>query len=150
MNCGVGHRCGSDPSLLWLWHRLAATALIRFLVWEPPYTAGAALEKTKRQKKKKKKEDVSLWYSRSKIRQLSLQWLGALLLQVWSLAWEFPHAPDAAKRSPPKQKNKWEARIPSSIPQSNGSKVKLCMFQVQNYLMECGEKILEFFLLSNF
>ena len=28
MSCDVGHRCSSDPALLWLWHRLAATALI--------------------------------------------------------------------------------------------------------------------------
>ena len=24
----VSHRCGSDPALLWLWHRLAAAAPI--------------------------------------------------------------------------------------------------------------------------
>ena len=48
---GVGHRHGSDPVLLWLWCRLAATALIGPLVWEPPYATGEALEKTKRQKK---------------------------------------------------------------------------------------------------
>ena len=29
MRCGVSHRLGSDPELLWLWHRLAATAPIR-------------------------------------------------------------------------------------------------------------------------
>ena len=29
MSCGVGRRCGSDPALLWLWLRLAATAPIR-------------------------------------------------------------------------------------------------------------------------
>ena len=56
MNCGVGRRCGSDPVLLWLWCRLAATALIRPLAWVPPYAAGAAQEMAKRQKKKKKKE----------------------------------------------------------------------------------------------
>ena len=28
VNCGVGRRCGLDPVLLWLWHRLAATAPI--------------------------------------------------------------------------------------------------------------------------
>ena len=39
---------------LWLWCRPVATAPIRPLVWEPPYAAGAALEKTERQKKKKK------------------------------------------------------------------------------------------------
>ena len=54
MNYGVGHRHGSDPTLLWLWHRLAATAPIRPLAWEPPYAAGAAPEKAKRQKINKK------------------------------------------------------------------------------------------------
>ena len=33
-----------------------ATAPIRPLAWEPPYTVGAALEKTKRQKKKKRRK----------------------------------------------------------------------------------------------
>ena len=45
-----------DPALLWLWHRPAATALIKPLAWEPPYAEGAALKKTKRQKKKKERE----------------------------------------------------------------------------------------------
>ena len=54
MSCRVGHRCRSDPALLWLWYRPAATALIQPLAWEPPYAAGAALEKAKRQRKKKK------------------------------------------------------------------------------------------------
>jgi len=53
----VGCRRGSDATLLWLWHRPAATALIRLLAWEPPYAAGVALEKAKRQKKKKKKKE---------------------------------------------------------------------------------------------
>ena len=26
MSCGVGHRHGSDPALLWLWYRLGAVA----------------------------------------------------------------------------------------------------------------------------
>ena len=46
MSCGVGHRLSSDPTLLWLWCRPAATTLIRPLVWEHPYAVGAALEKT--------------------------------------------------------------------------------------------------------
>jgi len=54
MSCGVGCRNGSDPTLLWLWRRLVATALIGPLTWEPPNVMGAALEKTKRQKKRKK------------------------------------------------------------------------------------------------
>ena len=47
MSCDVGHRGVSDPVLLWLWHRPAATALIGPLAWEPPYAAGTALEKAK-------------------------------------------------------------------------------------------------------
>ena len=54
MSCGVGCRRGSDPALLWLWCRLAATALIGPLAWEPPHATRAALETAKRQKKKKK------------------------------------------------------------------------------------------------
>jgi len=57
VNCGVGHTCGSDLALLWLWCRLAATAPIRPLAWEPPYAVGAAL---KRQKTKKKQEKLLL------------------------------------------------------------------------------------------
>jgi len=53
VSCGVGHRRGSDPALLWLWHRLAATAPIRPLAWETPYALGASQEMAKRQKKKK-------------------------------------------------------------------------------------------------
>ena len=50
MSSGVGRRHSSDPLLLWLWYRPAATALIQPLAWEPPYAAGVALEKAKRQK----------------------------------------------------------------------------------------------------
>ena len=47
MNCGVGHRRGLDPALLWLWCRPAATAPIRTLAWEIPYAVGVAPEKDK-------------------------------------------------------------------------------------------------------
>ena len=52
MSCGVGRRRGSDPALLWLWCRLAATAPIRPLAWEPLYAVGAALEKTEKKNTK--------------------------------------------------------------------------------------------------
>ena len=45
VSCGVGHRRGSDLTLLWLWFILAATALIQLLAWELPYVVGAALKK---------------------------------------------------------------------------------------------------------
>ena len=54
MSCGVGHTCGLDPVLLWLWPRLAAVALIRALAWQPPYAGGAAL-------KSQKKRSVAFW-----------------------------------------------------------------------------------------
>ena len=56
MSCGVGRRHGSDPALLCLWRRLVAIALSRPLAWEPPYAAGAAQERAKRQKKTKQKQ----------------------------------------------------------------------------------------------
>ena len=52
MSWDVRHRCSSDLELLWLWHRLAATALIHPLVlfhWCGP--------KKKKKKKKKKRID---------------------------------------------------------------------------------------------
>ena len=53
MGFGVGRRHGSNLSLLWLWHRPAATAPIQPLTQEPPYAVGLAL---KRQKDMPKKE----------------------------------------------------------------------------------------------
>ena len=44
MSCGVGRRSGSDPAMLWLWPKPAATAPIRPLAWEPPYAEDAALK----------------------------------------------------------------------------------------------------------
>ena len=57
MSLDIGHRCGLDSMLLWLWCSLAAVALIRPLAWEPPYAMGAALKKKKRKKEKKKKKN---------------------------------------------------------------------------------------------
>ena len=50
MSCRVGHRCGSDLALLWLWHRPADAALIRPLAWEFPYATSAAQRKKERKK----------------------------------------------------------------------------------------------------
>ena len=40
-------RRGSHLALLWLWHRLAATAPIQPLAWEFPYAEGTALKSKK-------------------------------------------------------------------------------------------------------
>ena len=63
LSCGIGHRCGSDPLLLWLWHRPATTAPIWPLAWDLPCAVGAALKSKKKKRKRKekeKKESISL------------------------------------------------------------------------------------------
>ena len=50
MGCGVDHRQGSDPELLWLWHRPVATAPISPLAGDPPYAASVALKRQKQTK----------------------------------------------------------------------------------------------------
>ena len=59
VSCGVSCRQGSDPALLCLWCRLAATAPIRPLAWELPYAMSVAL---KRHKTKNWGEDFSGYY----------------------------------------------------------------------------------------
>ena len=45
-----------DLALLWLWRRPAAVALIRPLVWKPPYAMGADLKNKKKKRPKKGKK----------------------------------------------------------------------------------------------
>ena len=62
VSCGVGHRCSSDPALLWLWRRPAAAALIRPLAWEPPYAVGAAQEMAKKKRGGERGQDrLEVW-----------------------------------------------------------------------------------------
>ena len=50
MSYSVGYIRSMDLVLLWLWHRLAARALIQPLAWELPYAMGAALKRLKKKK----------------------------------------------------------------------------------------------------
>ena len=52
-----------NPALLWLWCRPAAVAPIRPLVWEPPYAADAALEKSQKNQKNNKMKLKFTWMS---------------------------------------------------------------------------------------
>ena len=45
MSCGAVCRRCSDLTLLWLWHRVVATAPIQPLAWELSHAAGSALKK---------------------------------------------------------------------------------------------------------
>ena len=58
MSCGVDRRRGSDPALLWLWRRPAATALIGPLAWDPPYAVSAALKRRKKERNYVEKDRV--------------------------------------------------------------------------------------------
>ena len=49
MNCGVGCRHGLYLVLLWLWHRLAAVALIIPIAWDPQYAVIEALKSKKKE-----------------------------------------------------------------------------------------------------
>ena len=59
VSCGVGHKCGLDLALLWLWRRLEATAPIQPLAWEPPYAVGVALKQNKTKKTPPKRNGIS-------------------------------------------------------------------------------------------
>ena len=52
-----------DPAFPWLWHRLAATAPIRPLGWEPPCVVDAALKRQKETKKKKKRLNLNPYFT---------------------------------------------------------------------------------------
>ena len=54
MSCGTGSRRSSDPELLWLWCRPAATSPTGPLAWEPPHAIGMALKRQETKKKEKK------------------------------------------------------------------------------------------------
>ena len=55
MSCGVDHRHGSDPALLWLWCRPTGAAQIQPLAWKLPYAVGATLKKKKKRNQKEEK-----------------------------------------------------------------------------------------------
>ena len=54
MSSGVGHRCGSDLALLWLWCRPIAAAPIS-QAWKFLYATGAALKRQKRERERERK-----------------------------------------------------------------------------------------------
>ena len=59
MSYGVGHRCGLDLVLLWLWCRPTAVALIQPLAWELPYVAGHSCKKQNKNKNKTNKKQFA-------------------------------------------------------------------------------------------
>ena len=60
LSCGVGHGCGSDPVLLWLWYKPVAVAPIRPPARGLPCATGAALKSKKKPAKTKNKQTKDL------------------------------------------------------------------------------------------
>ena len=54
MSCGIGPRYGLNPTLLWLWCRLAVVAPIWPLAQEPPYAVSVAIKSKKKKTNKQK------------------------------------------------------------------------------------------------
>ena len=84
--CRSQTRLGSHVTLLWLWLwcRLAAVAPVGPLGWEPPYAAGAVLEKTEKRKKKKKE---LVYRSSVRFQAQSLALLSGLRIQRHCELW---------------------------------------------------------------
>ena len=110
MRCGICRRCGWDPTLLWLWCRLAATALNSPepgnlhmpLVWP---------SKNQKKKKKKKKREKKKKMKRKRRRPVDTD-------TIQPLAWVPPCATGAAQeiaKTKTKEKNKiiWSSRCGS-------------------------------------
>ena len=72
MSCGVGHRHGLDPELLWLWCKLTAPAPVQPLAWDLLYATGAALKRPKKKKNKTKLYARVPWWPSSEDLALSL------------------------------------------------------------------------------
>ena len=54
MTAALHHRCSSDPALLWLWCRLAATSPMGPLAWETSICCRNGPKQTNKQKSKNK------------------------------------------------------------------------------------------------
>ena len=87
MSCGVGRRLGSGLALLWLWYRLADTALIQPLAWEPLYAMSVALKDKKANKKPLQKAFGHIHQKEEFIFLLSV--LPTLGISAWKILLKF-------------------------------------------------------------
>ena len=97
MSCGVGHRFGSNPELLWLLCRPAAMAPIQPLAWEHPY-ARCGPKKTKKEKENREKKDITFFSLHGQ--KSGLEFASPILLLHYNLAPALiRHSPEAACRN---------------------------------------------------
>ena len=87
---------GSDPALLWLWRRPAATAPIGPLAWEPPCAAGAAQEiaktTTTTTKDKKKKKVLKITVTVLKMDSKKQGWIQETSGYLWRYLGRDPYS----------------------------------------------------------
>ena len=140
MSCGIGCRRGSDPTLLWLWHRPVATAPIQPHM-EPgnlhmPREAAQEIAKKRQKKKKKVRPEVPVMAQQKRIQlgttRLRVRSLASLNgLRIWRccelwcrsaatapirpLAWEPPYGTGAAPKREKKTKKKKKVRLVTKI-----------------------------------
>ena len=67
MSYGVSHRFSSDLVLLWLWHSLAAVALIQPLAWELPCPMILKRQQQQQQNPEASSENVINFLYKSKL-----------------------------------------------------------------------------------
>ena len=77
----MGCRGSLDPTLLWLWHRLATIAPIQLRAWEFLYATDAAPKRQKKKKKKKKSYILSIYFFW--IHYMFIIYLAPSTYQVW-------------------------------------------------------------------
>ena len=97
MSCGVDHRHSLDLALLWLWRRLAATALIRLLVGELPYANRCGPKKTRKKNNfaatsggKKVLSSVGSCQGEENKSECAAHWPPILCMSGHSIAFAFP------------------------------------------------------------
>ena len=82
-SCSVGHTCGLDPSLLWLWCRWAAAAPIPPLAWGTSISRGFSPKKTRKEPLSKSQRGSTAFYSSSLPGSTSSIYIPPFLRKLW-------------------------------------------------------------------
>ena len=124
-SCGVGHRCGSDPMLLWLWPRPAATVPIWPLAqnFHMPWC-----DPEKEKKKRKMQNDLGLhhlsWYNSGS--DISFQ--GHATVKVWDRSTQGNHRLHLTPRNYNEHGWRWGTMEPEAVLESHPAVFQVTMW----------------------